>query len=417
MEPPARPPEWVRHVVWWQVYPLGFVGAEDQADDGPVRHRLGRIANWLDHLIVLGANGLLLGPVFASMSHGYDTLDHFTVDSRLGDGDDLDGLLRVAAERGIRVLFDGVFNHVGSAHPRVAELGRRAADGGWSSFEGHTQLVELDHESDAVADLVVEVMNHWLDRGIDGWRLDAAYALPPEFWARVLPRVRERHPDAWFVAELIHGDGADFVARSGVDSVTAYELWKAIWSSLRDRNLWELDWTLRRHAQLVESFLPLTFVGNHDVSRIASQIPDPALRSHAVALLLFLPGVPSLYYGDEYGLEGVKEERLGGDAAIRPAMPDRPEALSDHPMLGVHRELIAVRRRHPWLADAVISTAELTNTTLEITAAARRDPAVRLVLALNLASEPRPVPAGDVLAGAGVDGQLPPASWAVVRPD
>ena len=226
--------------------------------------------------------------------------------NRLSDGEAaVDALIAACRDRGIRVLFDGVFNHAGRDFPPVRDALAGGADSAagrwihWSDgwpvfFEGHDTLVALDHRSVEVQDFVTEVMLHWLERGIDGWRLDAAYAVPPEFWAAVLPRVRERFPDAWFVGEMIHGEYGDYVARSGLDSVTQYELWKAIWSSLTERNFWELDWTLGRHRDLVAALDPLTFPGNHDVTRVASQIADPRHVPHAVALLLFLPGVPSI---------------------------------------------------------------------------------------------------------------------------
>ena len=173
-------------------------------------------------------------------------------------------------------------------------------------------------------------MLHWLRRGIDGWRLDAAYAVPAQFWAAVLPAVREEFPDAWFVGEMIHGNYIDYVEMSGLDSVTQYELWWAIWSSIDKINFHELQWTLGRHAKFVEHFVPLTFLGNHDVTRVASQISDPRHWSHAVALLGFLPGVPCVYYGDEFGLEAVKENRPSGDDAVRPEMPK--ERWSVHPL-------------------------------------------------------------------------------------
>jgi cyclomaltodextrinase len=294
--------DWVRHAIWWQVFPLGFVGAEPALDpiDGPVRHRLHRIVEWLDYAVELGASGLALGPVFASGTHGYDTVDHFRVDPRLGDADDLAELFAAARSRGMRVLLDGVFHHVGRGFPAFARTlaeGPGAPEAGWfrrsrpgdpaagaepeyDTFEGHHALVALDHANPAVADYVVEVMNHWLDAGADGWRLDAAYAVPPEFWAAVLPRVRARHPDAYVVAEVIHGDYAEIVERSGVDAVTQYELWKAVWSSLTDHNLHELAWALQRHNDFLGSFVPLTFVGNHDVTRIASAIPDERHLPH-----------------------------------------------------------------------------------------------------------------------------------------
>ena len=149
---------------------------------------------------------------------------------------------------------------------------------GFDTFEGHDGLITLNHDNPDVVDYVVDVMSHWLRRGADGWRLDAAYAVPDQFWAQVLPRVRESFPDAWFVGEVIHGDYAGIVRAATFDSVTQYELWKAIWSSLNDGNFHELDHALRRHDEFLDTFVPMTFVGNHDVTRIASQLDDAAAR-------------------------------------------------------------------------------------------------------------------------------------------
>jgi hypothetical protein len=136
-----------------------------------------------------------------------------------------------------------------------------------------------------------------------------------------LPTVRTRHPDAYVFGEVIHGDYAGFVRDTGVDSVTQYELWKAIWSALNDRNLFELAWALERHNAMLDSFVPQTFIGNHDVTRIASQLLDERHLAHALVILMTCGGLPSIYAGDEQGFRGVKEHRAGGDGAIRPAFP------------------------------------------------------------------------------------------------
>ena len=349
------------HAIWWHVYPLGAVGAPAVLDgglDAPVEHRLPRLVGWLDHVVELGCSGVLLGPVFAASSHGYDTLDHDRVDPRLGDDADLDHLIEQCRARGLSVLLDGVFNHVGVDHPMVTDPHtsswiKRTADGAAASWEGHEGLVELDHSSPDVEQFVVDVMLRWLRRGIAGWRLDVAYAVPTDFWSRVTARVREEFPDALFVGEVIHGDYAQIVTDSGLDTVTQYELWKAIWSSITDTNCWELAHALGRHDALLQSFVPQTFVGNHDVTRIATTVGD-AGAAVAAAVLMTVGGMPSVYYGDERAFRGLKEERLGGDDDIRPALPDDPGELGDEGawMLSLHRELIGLRRRHPWLARA-----------------------------------------------------------------
>ncbi|BBX58775.1 hypothetical protein MSHO_41200 [Mycobacterium shottsii] len=274
----------MQHAIWWQVYPLGFVGAfpAHQPPD-PREHRLRRFVGWFDHAVELGASGVALGPIFDSRTHGYDTTDHFRIDPRLGDEGDFDHLVAEAHRRGLRVLLDGVFNHVGVDFQRYRHVADDPSSAGWfrgragnfRTFEGHSELITLNHANPEVADYVVDVMAHWLQRGADGWRLDAAYAVPQQFWAKVLPRVRDRYPQAWFVGEIIHGDYAAAVQGAGFDSVTQYELWKAIWSGLNDGNFFELDWALQRHNEFVASFAPLTFIGNHDVTRIASRLERP----------------------------------------------------------------------------------------------------------------------------------------------
>lgn len=432
-----REAAWVDHVFWWQVYPLGFVGAEKEiADvDGRVQHRLGRIESWLDHLVSLGCNGLLLAPVFAATSHGYDTIDYFRIDPRLGDEADFDALVLACHDRGVRVLLDGVFNHAGRGFPPVAQAlaeGPGSAAAEWVAqlydtdgvitadyFEGHDTLVTLNHRSPIVRDFVRDVLLHWLRRGIDGWRLDAAYAVPAEFWAAVLPAVRDEFGDAWFFGEMIHGDYVAYVEESGIDSVTQYELWKAVWSSLDTVNFHELEWTLRRHGEFLEHFVPTTFVGNHDTTRVASQIHDQRHWPHAVALLGFLPGVPCVYYGDEFGLEAVKENRPHGDDAVRPALPaERGLFFDPHPEVEeVYRRIIALRRRHVWLVDAVTTTEQVTNEYLLVRARARRGDEA-LTLALNLGDRPYALPAGSAVVAAEPavrDDAVPPHGWAVLE--
>ncbi|AFM17586.1 glycosidase [Mycolicibacterium chubuense NBB4] len=431
-------PQWVQHVIWWQVYPLGFVGAYP-ADPAPTpdEHRLRRLVGWLDYAVELGASGLALGPVFASRTHGYDTTDHYRIDPRLGSDEDFDHLIAEAHRRGLRVLLDGVFNHVGTDFARY----RDAAAGGdrswfrthgddFATFEGHEGLIALNHRSPEVVDYTADVMSHWLSRGADGWRLDAAYAVPDRFWAQVLPRVRQAHPQAWFVGEVIHGDYQARVRDSGFDSVTQYELWKAIWSSLNDGNLHELDWALTRHDEFLDTFVPMTFIGNHDVTRIASQLTNPDHVEHALVVLLTTGGIPSIYAGDEVAYRGVKEERFGGDDAVRPEFGSPHEGVGEHgqQVFRAHQHLIGLRRRHPWLHTA--RTAALHVTNRGYVYAARGEQGGELVVALNVDDEAMPlslpefgIDRGEVVAGSGAppsdvvsDTAVPPHGWLIVAP-
>ncbi|WP_336207221.1 alpha-amylase family glycosyl hydrolase [Nonomuraea sp. LPB2021202275-12-8] len=385
--------------IWWSVYPLGFTGAPATASPGgPVEHRLRRLEPWLDHVAELGCTGLMLGPIFASETHGYDTVDHFAIDRRLGDDADFDRLVGAARERGLEIMLDGVFNHVGRSFAGDSGwLRRRAGAADFDTFEGHHHLVALDHGQQAVREYVAAVLAHWLDRGAAGWRLDAAYAVPARFWNAVLPQVRARHPEAWFVGEVIHGDYAAYVAESGLDSVTQYELWKALWSSLNDRNLFELAHALDRHSDMLAAFAPLTFAGNHDVTRIATRLNDERHLGHALAVLFTVGGVPSVYYGDELAMRGVKEEREGGDDAIRPAFPADPSvrtASGDLPgsareTFELHRRLIGLRRRHPWLARARTSVHHLANRTAALRT---EDGDSAVITLLNLDGQPHRFP-------------------------
>ncbi|GAB3817915.1 alpha-amylase family protein [Kribbella italica] len=384
---------WTDHAIWWHVYPLGFTGAERALADltDEPHHRFGRLEDWLDHAIELGCSGLLLGPVFASETHGYDTIDHFRIDPRLGTDEDFDQLVAAAHARGLRVALDGVFNHVARSFAGPHEWFRRT-DEGLASFEGHEHLVALDHDLPAVRQYVVDVMTHWMARGVDAWRLDAAYAVPASFWRDVLAEVRARYPEAWFFGELIHGDYAAYAQESTLDSITQYELWKAIWSSLNDGNFYELAHAVERHDQLLDTFVPQTFVGNHDVTRIASQLSDERHVGHAVAILFTIAGVPSVYAGDEFGWQGVKEDREGGDDAIRQQFPDKPGKPDP-----LYQELIGVRRRNPWLVRARTTVEHLSNEAVALKSSAEGQ---SLTLLLNVSDEPYHFPL-----------EVPPHSW------
>lgn len=371
--------DWTATVIWWHCYPLRFVGGETRAVT-EVYHRLTHLVNWFDYVVELGANGVLMAPIFASSTHGYDTLDHFRIDPRLGDETDFEALMDAATSRGLRICLDGVFNHLSRNHEivqKALEAGPGTEAGRWLRwegehprvFEGHAALVEIDLAHPPVADFVVSVMTHWLAKGIHGWRLDAAYAPGAATWRPIVDRVKAEYPDCWILGEVIHGDYAEFVTTSGVDTVTQYELWHAVSDSLNNHNLFSLDWTLGRHQAFCRTFRPQTFIGNHDVIRIATQLRDPRHLEIAIALLLLLPGIPSIYAGDEQAFTGEKLHQRYGDDAIRPPFPLHPQEMlpfgaSIHES---YQRLIGLRRRHPWLVDAELSTADVTNETITIT--------------------------------------------------
>jgi cyclomaltodextrinase / maltogenic alpha-amylase / neopullulanase len=423
--------------IWYHIYPLGFLGAEAEnpnpgAGDGPVVHRLPELIDWLDYLVDLGITALLLGPAFESETHGYDVVDPFQVDRRLGTVDDLVGLIEACHRRSIRVALDAVFNHVGRAHPHFRDVlahreqsqwrhwfdidfGRPGPDGfSYVNFEGHASLVKLNHANPQVLEWAMDVAKFWIDRGVDGFRLDAANSIPPDFLAAFADRTRAIRPDLFLVGEVIHGDYVRFVQETHVESITQYELWKAIWSSLNDGNFFELAHALKRHTGYCEHFTPWTFVGNHDTTRIATQLTDRRHLGHALAILFTLPGIPAVYAGDEQGAEGTKYHRAGGDAEVRRPPPLRPNELSGgHLELWQrHRDLIAVRRARPWLATGKLKVTRVDKRTITYDVRAN---AGRLVTVLNTEDKivPCKIPMELKLVAGHPGAELPPHSWSV----
>ena len=396
---------WVAGHTIYQIHSLGAVGAPalnvDAGSATPTGRGLRKMEGWLDHVARLGCRAVLLTPIHVSSTHGYDTVDPLRVDQRLGDDDDFGAFVEACHSRGLRLVLDGVFNHVGRRFPPfvdVVENGDRSPYASWfhldfsrdegdgfayRCFEGHRELVVLNHAEPAVAAWAATVAHHWLERGADGWRLDVAYAVPPSFLSELAGSVRRRHPDAFVFGEMIHGDYAGFVAASGLDSVTQYELHKAIWSSLNDANFFELAWSLKRHRSLLATFPPVTFAGNHDVSRLATSVHERAHLPLALAVLFTVPGVPCVYYGDEFGWTGLKTEGAGGDDAIRPALPASPHATDEAAaaLVDVHRQLIAMRSLRPWLIGADLEVEDVANRQLAYTV---RDSHYALRVALDV---------------------------------
>lgn len=423
--------------VWYHLYPLGFLEAEAEnpalsAIDGPIIHRLPELIDWLDYLVELGVTALLLGPIFESETHGYDVVDPFRVDRRLGTEENLIALVEACHRRSLRVALDAVFNHVGRAHPHFRDVlahreqstlqnwfdidfGQPGLDGfAYSDFEGHASLVQLNHANPRVLEWAVDVAKFWIERGIDGFRLDAAYAIPAGFLAAFADRTRMIRPDLFLVGDVIHGDYTRFAQESQVRSVTQYELWKAIWSSLNDGNFFELAHALKRHAGYCQQFAPWTFVGNHDVTRVATQLTDPRHLAHALAILFTVPGVPAIYAGDEQGAEGTKYHRAGGDAEVRQPPPLRPHELSGRPLevWQLHRDLIAVRRARPWLAAGMLNVVRVDKLTITYEVRAK---AGHLLTVLNTSDKAAPcdIPACLVPVAGNASADLPPHSWGV----
>lgn len=360
---------WAQESVFYHIYPLGFCGAPRQNDfkSTPV-DRLQKISAWAEHVQDLGANALYLGPVFESSTHGYDTADYFYVDRRLGDNDALARLTTELHARGFRVIVDCVFNHVGRdfwAFRDLREKREQSAFAGWfqdlrfgrsnpygdpfsyATWHGHHDLVKLNLEHPQVRDHLFEAAAFWIRNfDIDGLRLDAADCMDLCFLKDLRRWCRSLKPDFWLLGEVVHGDYRRWVNTETLDSVTNYECYKALYSSHNDRNYFEIGHCLSRQfgERGLYRHLPLyAFADNHDVDRVASRLRNPAHLYPLYCLLFTLPGVPSLYYGSEWGIQGRKNP--GDDHPLRPQLELGSADGDGRNLENAVRRLIGIRRQ------------------------------------------------------------------------
>ena len=336
--------DWARDAVFYHVYPLGLCGAPARNDFGaPPIERLDALVPWLDHIRDLGANALYLGPLFEATAHGYDTADYWHLDRRLGTDETLTRVVSAAHERGIRVVLDGVFNHVGRdfwAFRDVQANGEASAFRDWfaglrfdgrspfgdpftyEGWAGHFDLVKLNLSNPDVRQHLLGAVRSWIvDFGIDGLRLDAADVVDLGFLRELAAWCRSLDPHFWIFGEIVHGDYRRWANPETLDSVTNYECYKGLYSSLRDRNYFEIAYGLSRQFGPggLYADLPLyNFADNHDQDRVASRLPERRLLYPLYLLLFTMPGVPSIYYGSEWGL--AERRRSGDDSPVRPAL-------------------------------------------------------------------------------------------------
>ena len=348
---------WYEGSVVYQVYPLGLTGApyENDGASDPTPRILQLVDNgWIEHMAKLGATCLMLNPVFESDAHGYDTRDYRTVDRRLGTNEDLRRVVDACHEAGIKVLLDGVFNHVGRgfwAFQDVLKNREGSPYAGWfninwggntewddglsyETWEGVPYLVKLNHGSFELNDYLAEVIRGWEEEfDIDGLRLDVAYCLDrgfleylrriaDELTAKRTERLGEYDGKFVLVGETMFGDYNQWMGDTLCDSVTNYEVYKGLWSSMNSSNMHEVAYAFKRQSgsepwDLYTGRHLLNFVDNHDVPRIATKLDDKRQLPCLYGLLLGIPGVPCLYYGSEWGIEG--EQRFG-DHELRPAL-------------------------------------------------------------------------------------------------
>jgi cyclomaltodextrinase / maltogenic alpha-amylase / neopullulanase len=346
----------------WHAFPLGLLGADQGGADRTCRRSLREVIEWLPHMASLGSDGLLLGPVFGSLSHGYDTVSHRMIDDRLGTIADLDALVATASSHGIGVVLDGAFAYTSRAFWRLTDPAEvedpwfaRNDDGELVPWRVDS-LVTPDYESAGYQTYVADILSSWLDRGVAGWRLDSAWSVPASFWRKVLARVRETHPTAWFLGQVFDDDLPPVVNRTTVSSTTEYALMHGIREWLSGGAAARMVTTLRLHRHnCCSRNSPHTFLGNHDFARLADTVPGPLLPA-AFCLLLTLPGIPAIYYGDEFATTSTWAQG-GPDLVLRPPMsPRHLNQLGDTPraLLTSVQALATFRHANTWLTSAVL---------------------------------------------------------------
>ena len=398
--------KWYEEAIFYHIYPLGLLGAPERRQDQGEEtvHRLRDLDAWVDHMKDLGFTATYIGPLFESTSHGYDTKDYRRVDSRLGDNEDFRHFVEKCHENGIRVVVDGVFNHTGREFFAFQDLQRNREnspyrywyqdvnfggnspfnDGFWyRAWHNCYELANLNLGNPEVRNYLLDVVRFWIDEfDIDGIRLDCADCLNFDFMRELRSATAEKKEDFWLMGEVIHGDYARWVKPEYLHSVTNYELWKGLYSGHNDHNYFEIAHTIRRqfdaNGGIYRGCRLYSFVDNHDVDRIVNTLKEKKFLRSVYTLLYTLPGIPSVYYGSEFGVEGKKE--WGGDQHLRPALdleklsaeppvPELPElirrlarvhaeerALTD----GAYRELLLTNRQYAFariLGDEAVITA------------------------------------------------------------
>lgn len=388
---------WYEEAVFYHIYPLGLTGAREHNSYGEPEHRLNGLIPWIGHIKEIGCNALYIGPLFESVGHGYETTDYKKLDSRLGDNEDLKSFVKKCHDEGIRVILDGVFNHTGRDFFAFKDL-KQNRDGSpykdwycnvnfWGNNEyndgfsydnwgGYNLLVKLNQRNPAVRDYICDVIRFWVSEfDIDGIRLDAADVLDFDFMRALRGVADSVKPDFWLMGEVIHGDYVRWVNENTLHSVTNYHLHKALYSGHNDHNYFEIAHTVKRlygmGGNRPEGLRLYNFVDNHDVERIYTKLSNKAHYKPVHILMYTLPGVPSIYYGSEFGIEGRKERH--SDASLRPALnlDDFKDAVRTNPCTELIAALGRIRRSEPALSHGHYQ--ELTLTTRQYAFARQLD--------------------------------------------
>ena len=378
---------WYDEAVFYHIYPLGLTGAPKQNPYGAPEHRLNTLIPWIGHIKEIGCNALYIGPLFESVGHGYETTDYKKLDSRLGDNEDLKNFVSECHRQGVKVIFDGVFNHTGRDFFAFKDLkekregsqykdwycnvnfwGNNEYNDGFSyeNWGGYNLLVKLNQRDPAVRDYICDVIRFWVKEfDIDGIRLDAADVLDFDFMKALRATANDVKPDFWLMGEVIHGDYTRWVNEGTLHSVTNYQLHKALYSGHNDHNYFEIAHTVKRLYEMggskPDGLKLYNFADNHDVERIYTKLNNKAHFAPVHILMYALPGVPSIYYGSEFAIEG-RKERFSDDS-LRPALnlSDFKDAVKNNPNTALIAALGKVRQSSKALSYGDYKELMLTN--------------------------------------------------------
>lgn len=392
---------WYNEAIFYHIYPLGLTGAPKHNDYSAPVSRLNTLLPWIDHIKEIGCTALYIGPLFESVGHGYETTDYKKLDSRLGTNEDLKNFVAACHEKEIKVIFDGVFNHTGRdffafkdiqqnrEHSRYLNWycnvnfgGNNEYNDGFSyeNWGGYNLLVKLNQRNPEVQNYICDVIRFWVSEfDVDGIRLDAADVLDFDFMRALRRTAAEVKEDFWLMGEVIHGDYSRWVNGETLHSVTNYALHKALYSGHNDHNYFEIAHTVK-YLQNMGNLDLYNFVDNHDVERIYTKLSNKAHFAPVHVLLYTLPGVPSIYYGSEFGIEGKKEKF--SDDSLRPALniEDYADAVQKNPCTALIAALGKVRQHTPALSYGSYAELQLTNRQF---AFARDLDGVRVIITVN----------------------------------
>lgn len=363
--------DWTKEAVMYNIYPLGFAGAPKD-NDFKLTYRLDKIYDWMDNFKKLGINTLVFNPVFESTRHGYDTIDYYKIDSRLGDNNSFKEICDTLHKNGIRIIVDGVFNHVGRDFFAFKDVQQNREGSQYCSWfmnlnfggnnhyndgfcyegwAGHIDLVKLNLDNTQVTDHLIGAVKLWIEEfGIDGLRLDAADCINLEFFKKLRNTCLSLKPDFWLYGEITSGDYNRWANAETLHSVTNYECYKGIYSSHNDHNYFEIAHSLNRqfgNGGIYRNIYTFNFVDNHDVNRVASMLKNKKHLNNCYTLLYTMPGVPCVYYGSEWGIEGARTKY--SDYELRPCLDINNIPNPDYNLYNHLCKLAKIRKALPAL--------------------------------------------------------------------